>query len=149
MNRFEKWSRLKSPERHLILHALLLLTISRLTLNLFQLKNVYDLLQVLAKVLPVSAQDSRQGREQIAWAVTAAGKSPLGDGTCLARALTAQRLLKMRGYPANLHIGVAKDGDGQLLAHAWVESDGVVVVGGTVAELNGYARMAGFEEVFL
>jgi hypothetical protein len=40
-----------------------------------------------------------------------------------------QILLQQQGYPASLQIGVAKGRDGQLEAHAWVESQGQVVIG--------------------
>ena len=33
------------------------------------------------------------------------------------------------GLPADLRIGVMKEASGKLLAHAWVESDGRIVVG--------------------
>jgi hypothetical protein len=49
--------------------------------------------------------------------------------TCLTQALAAQILLGQRGYHLQLRIGVAKDGGGRLEAHAWLESQGMVVIG--------------------
>ncbi len=49
--------------------------------------------------------------------------------TCLTQALTAQTVLSRRGHDSRLRIGVAKDTQGNLEAHAWVECDGTVVVG--------------------
>ena len=44
----------------------------------------------------------------------------------------APLLLARRGFPASLHIGVAKQGqEKQLEAHAWVESEGKVLIGGS------------------
>lgn len=45
---------------------------------------------------------------------------------CLPRSLVLWHLLRRRGTPAQLCIGVAKERD-QLMAHAWVESNGQVV----------------------
>lgn len=56
----------------------------------------------------------------------AAHNLPGFNPTCLPRSLTLWHLLRRRGTPAQLQIGVAKI-DGQLAAHAWVESDGKVV----------------------
>ncbi|NET54236.1 MAG: lasso peptide biosynthesis B2 protein, partial [Merismopedia sp. SIO2A8] len=48
---------------------------------------------------------------------------------CLARALTTQVFMSRQGYSPQLRIGVAKGEGGQLEAHAWVESQGQVVIG--------------------
>ena len=49
--------------------------------------------------------------------------------------MTATVLLAREGHKSNVHIGVTK-GDGRLLkAHAWVECDGEVLVGGEEARL--------------
>jgi hypothetical protein len=37
--------------------------------------------------------------------------------------------MRWHGYAANLHLGVAKGKQGQLEGHAWVESEGKVVIG--------------------
>jgi hypothetical protein len=50
-------------------------------------------------------------------------------GTCLTQALATQILLGWRGHPTHLRIGVAYSETGQLQAHAWIESDGQIVVG--------------------
>jgi len=51
--------------------------------------------------------------------------------SCLTQALAAHLLLCRRGLTPQLHIGVAKDQRDRLIAHAWVESEGRIVVGGT------------------
>jgi hypothetical protein len=50
--------------------------------------------------------------------------------TCLTQALTTMILLKRAKQPASLILGVAKETENNLIAHAWVESAGSVVVGG-------------------
>ena len=42
-----------------------------------------------------------------------------------------------------LHIGAVKDEEGKFLAHAWVESEGRVVIGGH--ELERYTRLMTLE----
>jgi len=46
-------------------------------------------------------------------------------------------MLAQAGHPADLRIGVAKTPFGRLSAHAWVESDGHIVVG-ELRELSAY-----------
>lgn len=63
-------------------------------------------------------------------AVEAIGRRVLGDTPCLTQALVAQRLLRQAGYETELHIGVTKR-EGELLAHAWLEQDDIIVIGGS------------------
>ncbi len=48
--------------------------------------------------------------------------------TCLTQALSIHTLLGRRGVVTQLRIGVTKEADGRLLAHAWLERDGVPLV---------------------
>jgi Transglutaminase-like superfamily len=52
--------------------------------------------------------------------------------TCLRQALAAQRMLRRRGIPSRLHLGVADATAGE--AHAWVTVAGHPVVGQSGAE---------------
>jgi len=61
--------------------------------------------------------------------------------TCLPQALAAEALLKRGGLPADLRIGVMKGASGKLLAHAWVESDGRIVVGDLPGGVDVYTRL--------
>jgi len=51
--------------------------------------------------------------------------------TCLTQALSASILLAWYGADASVHIGVARDSEQKLTAHAWVTSRGSVIVGGS------------------
>ena len=50
--------------------------------------------------------------------------------TCLTQALSAQLMLRRHGHHSNLCLGVARDADGDFRAHAWLESDGGILIGG-------------------
>lgn len=67
--------------------------------------------------------------ERVAWAVGSASRFVV-DPTCLVKALSAKILLGRAGVPAELRIGVAREGGARLRAHAWVECEGRVVIGG-------------------
>lgn len=66
---------------------------------------------------------------QVIGTVEVVGNALLGSRPCLPKALVAQWLLARAGYETELCIGVVKEGR-ELKAHAWVERDGVVIVGG-------------------
>jgi hypothetical protein len=61
--------------------------------------------------------------------VTVAGRY-VPNATCLPQSLAAQVLLGRHGYLTQLRIGFARDKEGRLKAHAWLEKEGEVIVGG-------------------
>lgn len=48
---------------------------------------------------------------------------------CLVRAVCVHLMLRRRGIPHAIHIGVRKE-DGRVLGHAWVEVAGRILIGG-------------------
>ena len=99
--------------------------------------------RVALKVCPwqvVSRAFDRQGvREQqpdlrrakaAVWAVEAVSTRVLRDRPCLTQALVARRFLRQCGVDALLKIGVARDEGGEFQAHAWLEYEGRIVIGG-------------------
>lgn len=137
MGRLAKLRRLPAAERGLLLQAFALLWTVRLGLWLLPFS-------VVRRFLRGRPARSRVGHaspsppDRVAWAVlVASGYVP--RATCLARALVAQALLRRRGLPAELRIGVARGGGRALDAHAWVESGGRIVLGGD--ELDRYTPL--------
>jgi Transglutaminase-like superfamily len=139
MSRVRKFFRLPHGERWLLLKAALLLGAIRIGLRLLAFQTLKQLLDSASQ--PRSA--SEFSSDQIVWAVIAASRYVLGDKPCLVQALAVQLLLKRRGYPASLRIGVARKGRGELQAHAWVESEDSVVIGG--GDLSRYKPFSAFD----
>ena len=67
--------------------------------------------------------------DRIVWAVETAGRTIPGMKNCLVQAVAAEAMLIRAGHPCALRIGVAKNGPDELIAHAWLESEGRVVIG--------------------
>ena len=77
--------------------------------------------------------------ERVTWAVkTASSYAPLAN--CLPQALVTCVMLARRGHLAKLRIGVTRSTGGLFQAHAWVESEGRVVIGGA-RDLACYAQL--------
>ena len=87
-------------------------------------------------------RDSQTASMAIGWAVSAVGQRFPGR-TCLVEALTADVMLRRRQHNSVLHLGVRKTEDRfrPLDGHAWIESDGLVIVG-AVANLAEYVEGA-------
>ena len=64
----------------------------------------------------------------------------LGNKPCLTQALALQWLLRRRGEKVQVHIGVRKNEDGVFAAHAWLEKEGRVLIGGKISPTK-YVRM--------
>ena len=71
------------------------------------------------------------GREAaaLAWAVRVAARR-VPKASCLTQAVALESLLADAGMRAEVRIGVARGADGSFEAHAWVEHDGRVLIGG-------------------
>ena len=111
-----------AAERTVLLQALPLLILVRVSLWMLPLHRVHDASSAL---LTRVARPRRKGGlppERITWLVTVASRL-VPRAHCLIRAIVAQYLLARSGHLADLRIGVRKDG-GTLDAHAWLVLDG-------------------------
>ena len=79
---------------------------------------------------------------QVRWAVELAARNVPWNAVCLPQALAAKALLYRRGYSSTLHLGV-QQANSELKAHAWLEANGVIVVG--IRGMPGMTRMASFD----
>ncbi|HWP47146.1 MAG TPA: lasso peptide biosynthesis B2 protein [Candidatus Limnocylindrales bacterium] len=139
MKRLYRFLSLPSRDRHLLIKAALLLGVIRLGLWLLAFQTLQGLLLRIRWKSARLREADPLSLERIAWAIRVAGRYVPGV-TCLIQALAAQVLLEQEGHPACLRIGVAKDKNGRLQAHAWTESGGKVVVGG--GNLSSYTLLS-------
>ncbi len=128
MRRLYRLVAITSSDRRLLVSAILLLGTVRLGLWLLPFQTLRRFLAGMTQTTS-KWQKSDQSVDKIIWAVRVASRYLPGKVKCLARALTTQVLLERHGYQALLRIGVAKSKQG-LEAHAWVESQGRIVIGG-------------------
>lgn len=86
------------------------------------------------------APDQADYTERVVRIVSGIGRRVLGSKPCLPQALVTQWFLRRNGFDAMLRIGVNKDKSGELLAHAWVESSGDIIIGGRLSRYR-YERI--------
>lgn len=126
------WS-LDREERCLLLRTFVLVACLRGALNL---SSFVKLKNYLARRAARHSIPKSMSVAQLVWSVrTAAAYIP--RATCLTQVLAAKYQLERSGRPGLIHIGVAKD-NGQFLAHAWLECEGEIVIGGGG---DGYTRL--------
>ena len=111
----------------------------RTGLAIFPVKTVRGWLIGLAKRYPLEAGEF--SIERTAYMIGLISVKLLRDGPCLTQALAMQFMLERAGLPAVLKMGVMKTAGGRLAAHAWIESEGEVIIGGPVEALLDYTPL--------
>lgn len=96
-------------------------------LRLVGLRRMIALGEALAPASRRRGEGDPRGVARTAWLVEVAGRCYLPRPTCLAKALVVFSLLRRRGLPAELVIGVSKT-QRPLEGHAWVELGGAAIV---------------------
>jgi hypothetical protein len=129
---------LARKDREVLIRALFTVAAIRVGLWLLPFRVLRRLLARKTQV-PVAVY----GVDSIVWAVTTASRY-VPVATCLTQALAAQLLLARQGYSAELTIGVAKNREGRLEAHAWLVNQGQVVIGGG-EDLSRYKPFPSFD----
>jgi hypothetical protein len=121
-----KFARLSRTDKGLVLRAVGLLAISSLGLRFFTPQRM---IRILVQDGGSGKAPQKNSPDRVAWSVNAATQIVRGS-SCLTRAIAGAALLKRAGYPATIQLGVAvNDGKG-IHAHAWVECEGKLVLGG-------------------
>ena len=144
MRRLRKLLHLHKRDRQLLVSAALLLGTIRLGLWLLPFQTLRRFLAGITQTADDLHSTAQVTVDKVVWAVAVASRYMPGGAKCLARALATQVLLGRRGYQAQLRIGVAKNEKGQLEAHAWLESQGRIVIGG-LKDLARYTPLPNLE----
>lgn len=137
MRRLRKFLHLSWGDRTLLIEALIVIFALKLGLWLlpFRVLHAYSLKLSQLLVQPHCLDIHRiqsivQAIEIVTWHIP-------GQAKCLARAMAVQFMLRRRNRQTSLHIGVTKRTDSGLEAHAWLEHNGVIVIGG-VPDFNRF-----------
>ncbi|MFA5353975.1 MAG: lasso peptide biosynthesis B2 protein [Thermodesulfovibrionales bacterium] len=124
MTKIGKFLSLPASDKKLLMQALFLLLFVKTGLHTVPFRTFDSFLNRLSshKVKQAAPKD------RILWSVNTA-KRYLPFATCLVTALTCHFLLQRHRHNSSLKIGVRKNGDNILEAHAWIESEGRIVTG--------------------
>ena len=64
------------------------------------------------------------------------------SASCLTQALATRSILLSKGQTCYLKIGVGRDDDDNFIAHAWIESNGRIIIGKS-ADIYRYTSLSG------
>ena len=116
-------------ERFIFAQAWVLFLVAELALRTIPFKRLIALSQKrCAKRRQTPTSKMAPSASRLAWLVEVAARYSLVNATCLKQALVLSWLLANQGLTSTLQIGVARH-QGALLAHAWIEQNGEVILG--------------------
>jgi Transglutaminase-like superfamily len=121
-------------DRWLLVSAALVLGLVGAALRLISFKKFLRWADKFSNKSSHGQNPSSPSSERITWAVAAVGRRIPFLSRCLVQAVATKILLTRCGYPALVRIGVTRGETGQLEAHAWVESQGAIVMGSPAAD---------------
>jgi hypothetical protein len=123
-------------DQRLLLKVLVLVCFVRLGLWLMPLRILREMLEKIARRRSPSTtrQDTRIVRRIAACVRRVSRYVPAAS--CLTQALATEFLLARRGQVSSLLIGVTKTEEGEFKAHAWLEADGKIIIGGVKGSRN-------------
>jgi hypothetical protein len=121
---FARFLRLSADDRLLLRRVMPLVVAIRTALWLLPFGLLRSLLRHRAAVMLFPSLEVPVTR--LAWAVQAASRV-VPRATCLTQSLALQFLLRQRGRPAVIQIGVVRH-ERNFFAHAWIECDGQVLL---------------------
>ena len=136
-----KFLRLPAADRGLLLKVTLAVWAVRLMLWLLPFRMMRELLTRFSGEPKAGESAEQVPAEHVAWAVTVASRY-VPAATCLTQALVTKLVLGRLGYHAIVRIGVTRSDRGEFQAHAWVENNGTVVIGGSEASVKRFTPLA-------
>lgn len=128
-------------ERAALCRAFVLVALVRLVLFALPSHVSLRLVRRLAVPTTIRSRPERPTAAHLASVVTFASRF-VPRATCLTQAIAAQLLFRHYRYESKLCLGVAKTARGAFTAHAWVEREERVVIGG--AESAAFAKFPPF-----
>lgn len=118
----------------LLIRAIFLVAAIRAGLVLTSFRRVSETLEKRVNGdRPASSSGTENSGEEVrrlVWAVSRATRVIPTDKPCLSQALALRYMMARREMETELVIGVAKNEDKTLRAHAWVEMEGTILIGG-------------------
>lgn len=131
-------SRLSPPLRRRLVPATLLVLGVRAAVGLVPFRT----LNRWTERVPLGRPSGDVPVAQTVWAVGAVAGRLFPDDPCLTQALAARVALRRLGRPTTLRLGVAEATGGGIEAHAWLEDDGRVLIGGAQSPRSYVALQA-------
>ena len=115
-------------EKRLLIQAFMLLWAIRIGLWVLPFSTLRGIIQKITPITTERGENNLIPLDRLVWA-TEVMSCYVPKATCLTKALAGKVLLAGAGYSSSLFIGVAKDGENNFEAHAWLNRDELTIIG--------------------
>lgn len=126
--KIKKFIQLESQRRYLLLEAFFYLGRARY-LKLLPFEKVAPSLGEQSVETSICSSVNEKMVKDVSFAVIKASKHTFWDSSCLVQAIAATKMLNKRKIETTLYMGIARDENGEMIAHAWVRSGSLFVTG--------------------
>ena len=141
IKRLIQLARLPRADRALLLEAVAIVTVAQVLIRVLRFSRLAPRLGTHMAESPATQDREMLGRaRRIRWAIGSAARHLPWKPVCLPQALTAQWMLRRRGIPSTLYLGI--DPSDSYEAHAWVRAGRIIVTGGP--RQNRFAVVSSF-----
>jgi hypothetical protein len=127
MGRLLKFWSLPGREKYCFCEAGILLLLSNLSIKTIPFRQIYRFLHANRNNRTRVVLDSAKNFELVMLSLSRAANLLPWKSQCLSRSLAAFVMLRRRGIPAVIFVGVKSLEDSSLLAHAWVHTGREVI----------------------
>jgi hypothetical protein len=145
MRLITRYKQLSGGERRPFFRAFILIIAIRFALLALPYSLTRGLVKGVRKRGQSACELDRRSISQVSWAVEASSHHIPG-ATCLIQAIATQLLLRRLGQASELHLGVARNAEGDFEAHAWIEAQGRIIQGGAIEGFHRYCQLRSVTE---
>jgi hypothetical protein len=136
--KLRKFVSLDTKKRRYLVRAVYELLIARWSFSRRSVEQIVRDFQI-GRPVPLAEQLGNDGRFDIncvSWAITVGGQHVPWRSDCLIQAMAAHRWLRRNGVTGEFYLGVAKQDDASMIAHAWLKAGDLTVTGGSFFQYN-------------
>jgi hypothetical protein len=145
MSRVSKFLNLTRGTRILLIEATFWLIAAQATLRILPFRSIAPYLgEYMARTPYETGALPEDLIGNISWALATASRHLPWECKCLAQAMAGKAMLTRRGVPSTLYLGLAKDEEGAMHAHAWLRCGDEILTG--QYNLAAYKVVASFAE---
>ena len=141
MSQLAKFFRLSAADRRLVLEAAAWLGLARAAVITLPFRLVAA---ILRRQKHTRTAENETAVRRVAWAVRRTSRYTPWRSNCLAKAIAGRCMLRRRRIASTLYFGMTRGSDSQLAAHAWLQSGGMTLTGGS--NLERYSIVATFTD---
>jgi len=131
-SRWQKWRRRPWRDRCVVMEAMAWLGLARAAVLTLPFKRIAPYLGARMALAPEKLPDKWvEEARRVAWAIRAAAARTPWRSNCLAQGIAGKAMLRRRGIPSTLYLGMAKGQDATepLAGHAWLRCAARIITG--------------------